>query len=290
MKILALLVCYGTGKNSAALADLKAFHAALRDGWRRDFVVIDNAMTPDFRQPLDDNTTLIGGDNSLREFSGLNRGLQFVGDRFAEYDLLHVVTETFNTDYRHYLGLITPKILSLVLEKNFSLGHIDGYPREVSLLGMRSRTWIRSCYLFAPVRALQALGGFVTADGSESFFSADPAQPFHAQAPIDGQYQQYLLQWLTGDAGAAAEIDTHRAAFRLTPESFERFKAKVVAIVNEHGLSARLRKFGFPIVDVEWLYDMLLARSVEEIDWKTSVDDMLRHTAERRQRLGITPP
>jgi hypothetical protein len=290
MKILAILVCYGTGKTTSALSDLKGFHAALRDGNKRDYVVSDNALVADFCQQLDDDTTLIGGDNSLREFSGLNRALQFLGQRLAEYDLVHVVTETFNTDYRHYLGLMTPRILSLVVEKNISLGHIDAYPRDVSLFGIRSRTWIRSCYLLVATRAIQALGSFVTADGTDRFFSDDPKSPFHPQSPIDLQYQQYLLRWLTGGEGTAVEIGVHRTPMGLNAANFERFKAKALAIVNEHGLSIRLRRLGFPSVDVEWLYDMLLQAEAERIAWNTPIDEMLQYVALRRARLGITPP
>ena len=289
MKILSILICYGTGRTTPALAELTSFHAALRDGNHRDYLIGDNALAPGFLERLDEHTTLIGGDNALREFSGFERALQFVGPRLAEYDLLHLVTETFNTDYRHYLGLLTPKLLALAVEKNFCLGHIDGLPREVTLFGTRSRTWIRSCYLLVPRTAVQALGTFITSDGSDPFFSEDPQMPFSPHAPIDGQYQQFLRKWLTGD-GKADGMATHRSPFCLSSETFSQFKAKVVAIVNEHGLSVRLRKLGFPTIDVEWLYDMLLERPPGKIDWQTPVEEILRHTGARRQRLGITPP
>jgi hypothetical protein len=290
MKILTVLVCYGTGKTTSALSDLKCFNGAFRDGNHRDYIVSDNALVADFCQQLDDDTTLIGGDNSAREFSGLNRALQFLGPRLAEYDLVHIVTETFNTDYRHYLGLVTPGILSLIVEKNISLGHIDGYPREVSLFGIRSRTWIRSCYLLVSTRGIQAIGTFVTANGAETFFSDDPKRPFHPQAPIDLQYQQYLLRWLTGREATAADIGAHRSPFELTAATFGQFKAKVLAIVNEHGLSVRLRKCGFPTIDVEWLYDMLLQGGAQRIVWNTPLNEMLQYTTQRRARLGIVPP
>ena len=288
MKILSILNCYGTGKPSPALPVLQSLQAALRDENCRDYVVSDNALIPDFVEQLDAHTTLIGGDNSLREFSSFDWALRFVGPRLAEYDLVHLVTETFNTDYRHYLGLWTPKILALTVEKNICLGHIDGYPREVTLFGMRSRTWIRSCYLFLPRRAVQALGTLVTTDGA-NFFGADPQSPFSPQAPIDRQYQQYLQQWLSG-GGEADGMAVHRSPFRLLPETFARFKGKALAIVNEHGLSVRLRKLGFPTIDVEWLYDMLLQRPSDQIDRQTPVEEIVQYIAQRRQRLGITPP
>ena len=141
-----------------------------------------------------------------------------------------------------------------------------------------------------PGRAVRTLGTFIATDGSDWLFTDDPQQPFHAEAPIDGQYQQYLRQWLTGESGSARELAPHREPFALTPETFDRFKAKVVAIVNEHALSMRLRAAGFPTIDVEWLYDMLLQRPVEQILWQIPLPEMLRHTGQRRLRLGITPP
>lgn len=290
MKILGLLVCYGTGRTSSAPAELRSCHAALRDGHERDYLVVDNALVPGFCQALDERTMLVGGDNSRREFSGWDAGLKLVGARLAEYDLVHLVTETFNTDYRHYLGLVTPKMLALAAEWGACVGHVDAYPREVSLFGVRSRAWIRSCFLLAPRRAIQSLGSLVTTDGSGNFFSQDPQHPFGPGAPIDAQYQQYLWQWLTGGDGSAAEINSHRDSFRLTPETFERFKAKAVACVNEHALSVRLRGAGFPTLDTEWLYDMLLTRPPEQIDPCTPLAEILGYTAQRRQRLGIAPP
>jgi hypothetical protein len=290
MKILVLLICYGTGKTTPALARLKGIHAALRDGHEREYLVVDNAMTPGYRQQLDPQTLLIGGDNTHREFSGTDRGLAFVGPRLAEFGLVHLTTETFETDYQHYLGLLTPKILTWVLEKKACVGHIDAYPREVTLFGVRSRAWIRSCFLLAPAAAIRALGSLVTADGSGTFFTDDPRRPFHPAAPIDQLYQQYLWQWLTGSGGAAAEINCHRDPFAVTAETFDRFKAKAVAVVNEHGLSVRLRTAGCPTVDLEWLYDMFLTHAADTIAPQTPMAEMLRYTGERRVRLGITPP
>jgi hypothetical protein len=288
MKILVPLICYGTGKTATALARMKGIHAALRDAHQRDYLVIDNALVPDFCQQLDPHTTLIGGDNKHREFSGFDRGLAFLGTRLAGYDLVHLATETFETDYQHYLGLLTPKILAWTAEKKACVGHIDAYPREVTLFGVRSQAWIRTCFMLAPTAAIQTLGTFITADGSGDFFTTDPQHPFHPAAPIDTQYQRYLWQWLTGSGGATAEINCHRDAFAVTPETFGRFKAKSVAVVNEHGLSMRLRAAGYPTIDVEWLYDMLLTRG--EADQRTPLADMLQYTAQRRERLGITPP
>lgn len=70
MKILSILVCYGTGKTTPALSDLKSLHDALRVGNHYDYLVSDNAMVPGFTERLDQHTMLIGGDNGLREFSG----------------------------------------------------------------------------------------------------------------------------------------------------------------------------------------------------------------------------
>src|SRR5579862_6510659 len=115
MKVLSILNCYGTGKATPALPLLQAFHSALRDGSHHDYLVSDNGLPLDFCQRLAENATLIGGDNSVREFSGFDSAVCYVGPRLGEYDLLHLVTDTFNTDYRHYLGLLTPKMLALAV-------------------------------------------------------------------------------------------------------------------------------------------------------------------------------
>ncbi len=45
---------------------------------------------------------------------------------------------------------------------------------------------------------LRALGSLVSIADGRGFFSGDPDAPFRADAPLDQQYREYILKWLTG--------------------------------------------------------------------------------------------
>ena len=194
-------------------------------GIERDVVVVDNALPTD-TVTREHGRTLIGGDNRVREFTGFDRAVSYVGADLASYDSVHFATSAFNTLYTSYLERFSPAVLSAAAGRLVCLGHIDCYNQPVQWRVSMSQHWVRSCFFFLPPAAVRALGSFVSVTGESSLFSGDPSSPFRADAPISARYQRYIIEWLTGaDVGQGV---TWHSRLHLTPEGLADFEQKTI--------------------------------------------------------------
>jgi hypothetical protein len=220
----------------------------------RTVIVVDNALPPGVAE-TSRWRTVIGGDNSGREFTALDQGLRHVGRAIWSYDLVNVVTEAFDSLYVDYLTRFTTPLLASVCQRPVAVGHIDCYNEPVEILGYQTQHWIRSCFMFLPPAEVKLLGNLATVRDGKPFFSGAPAEPFRPDAPLNTTYRKYIIDWLTGrDIGQGV---TWHSSFGLTVESLPTFQAKAIAIINEQMLGVRLRAIGCRLIDVTWLSTML---------------------------------
>jgi hypothetical protein len=251
MRILTLLVRHGTDKFPHAIDDAATLFARQLPevGW--DLIVIDNKLPEDYEQRLGPGQVLIGGSNAMREFSAWESALAFVGRRAAEYDFVNLATEAFRTLYVAYLDRLNTGMLRLIARRGAALGHIDYYNEPVRLLGRQSQSWLRTSFVFLPPAEVKILGSLISVSELNGFFSEDPEAPFLADAPLSENYRGYLLGWLTGE-GTGQGVEWH-SRFKLSHETLAQFQSKVIAILNEHMFSIRLRAQGCATVDTTWL-------------------------------------
>lgn len=246
-----LFVRHGTVKFPRAFEDVQQLYYKQLPGVTWDAVVIDNKLDSGFERRVSSNCILIGGSNHSREFSAWQDGLKFVGQDLLKYDFVNLVTEAFGTLYTAYLARFSEDMLSQVATRAVAVGHIDYYNSPVVLLGRRSQAWLRTSFVFVPPVELQLLGQLVSVMGEGEMFSDVPEEPFRGDELISKNYQQYLIDWLTG-SGTGQGVEWH-SRFKLSGETMSLFKAKVLAILNEHMLSIRLRAQGCAMVDATWL-------------------------------------
>jgi hypothetical protein len=251
MRIATLLVRNGTSKYNNAVEDVASYFASQMPLVDWDLVVIDNALPEQHEERLGENRVLIGGSNAQWEFSAWDTGIAYVGRRISGYDLIHLATSAFRTLYTRYLDRIDFKALRSVLCRAAGVGHIDYYNEPVKVLGRQSQAWLRSSFLFLPPAELKMLGSLVSVAEATALFSGNPAEPFRDDAPLSQNYRRYLLEWLTGE-GTGQGVQWH-SRFALSEETLGWFQSKVIAILNEHMLSIRLRAQGCAMVDATWL-------------------------------------
>lgn len=250
MRVLTILVRYGTGKYSNCEEELAQVFRRRMPGIDRDVVVVDNALPAGFIEPTAQRI-LIGGDNSAWEFTGFDCGLRFAGSRIWQYDLVHFATSAFNMLYTAYLDRFAEPVLALAARHPVTIGHIDCYNEPVEVLDFRVQHWMRSCFFFVRPCEAKALDSFAALTDGRAFFSGDPDQPFLNDAPISENYRRYIVDWLTGeDIGQGGRWHSR---FSLTKETLKFFEGKTLAILNEQLLSARIRALGCGIVDVTWV-------------------------------------
>ena len=105
--------------------------------------------------------------------------------------------------------------------------------------------------MFLPPAELKMLGSLISVAEPVGLFSGDPEAPFRPDAPLSENYRGYLLGWLTGE-GTGQGVEWH-SRFTLSHDTLPQFQDKVIAILNEHMFSIRLRAQGCAMVDATWL-------------------------------------
>jgi len=251
MRIVTLLVRHGTAQYERAVDDIEALFARQMPLVQWDLVVIDNTLPEHCEEALGQNRMLIGGSNTQWEFSSWDSGIAYVGRRLADYDLVHLATSAFRTLYTCYLDRIGTEMLQLILRRGAAVGHVDYFNDPVIVFGRQSQAWLRSSFVFLPPSELKMLGSLVSVAEQAALFTGNPAAPFRSDAPLSENCRRYLLDWLTGD-GTGQGVQWH-SRFSLSNETLPWFQSKVIAILNEHLLSIRLRAQGCAMVDATWL-------------------------------------
>ena len=266
MRILTILVRYGVEHYPAAEKEIAALFERQLPGIHRDVIVVDNALPREAGARLH-GTTLVGGDNRVREFTAFDRAIEHAGADLSGYDFIHLATSAFNTLYTHYLERFTFPVLRAAAGRTICLGHIDCYNEPVGLGAFVSQHWMRTCFFFLPAAAVRMLGSFVSLADRAAFFSGDPSNPFRSNAPISERYQRYIIDWLRG-ADVGQGVIWH-SRLELSPEGLAAFEQKALCILNEQMLGIRLRELGCPLVDVTWLSTRVGDVSADAIPWHT---------------------
>ena len=251
MRILTLLVRHGTDKFPGAIDDVAALFARQFPEVEWNLIVIDNKLPEDYVEGLGSGHVLIGGSNAMREFSAWESGLAFAGQRLGGYDFINLATEAFRTLYTAYLDRFNPGMLRLLSCRAAALAHIDYYNEPILLLGRQSQAWLRTSFVFLPPAELKMLGSLISVAEPTGILSGDPQGPFLPAAPLSENYRGYLLGWLTGE-GTGQGVEWH-SRFTLSHDTLLQFESKVLAILNEHMFSIRLRAQGCAMVDTTWL-------------------------------------
>lgn len=272
MRVLTVLVRYGSEQYPVAEAAIDRIFKVQLPDVARTVVVVDNSLPPGVAEHSGERT-VIGGDNTVFEFSGFTQALAHVGDAVWSYDLIHFATSAFDTLYVAYLERFTPAVLGALLGRRVCCGHIDCYNQPVEALGFRMQHWVRTCFFFLPPAEAMSLRGFVSLSDPSRLFSGRPEEPFLPQAPLDSTYRRYITEWLTGgDIGQGVEW---HSSFGLSRATLPTFHRKALCIVNEQVLSARLEARECRLVDVTWLSAMLRHRDATAMPWGTPWRDQL---------------
>jgi hypothetical protein len=251
MRIITLLARHGTSKYVDAVEDCDALFTRQLPDVERELLIVDNSLPTEYEEHLSRDRILIGASDEQREFSSWDRGISYLGQRIYDYDLVHLATSAFRVLYTRYLDRFDTEMLGLVRGRSAVVGHIDYYNEPVTLLGRSLQAWVRSSFMFLPPEELALLGSLVSITNREAFFCENPETPFRPDSPLSSNYRRYILDWLTG-TGTGQGFEWH-SRFRLTAESFNFFKAKAAAILNEQMLGVRLRAQGCALVDATWL-------------------------------------
>jgi hypothetical protein len=287
MRVLTIFVRTGTTKYAAAEEELAQLFRSQLPGVDRTTLVVDTALPPCEAERAP-NRVVIGGDNSVREFSAFDSGVAFIGDDIWSYDLVNLTTAAFRQLYWDYLERFRADVLASVARRPVCVGHIDCYNHPIEVAGCHSQHWLRTACVFLPPTELKILGSCVSTRDRREWFSGDPDAPFRADAPLSDAYKRLIIDWLVGnDIGQGVKWHTR---ITLDEANLPEFERKAMAILNEHLLGVRLRAGGCRTVDVTWLSGMLTAKRSAAIDWDTPWWRQLAERDRHALKVNTAPP
>jgi len=198
---------------------------------------------------------LVFGNNSAREFSGLQRGIDHVlASGIPPCWIL--ANDRYPVQEEALIPLVDGGTLEAVVATGALSGRINGYPTPSSAFGFTIDSWACSNFLVFAGRSLARLGGLVTVGTAELASVANDSMAegplLRADGPLDSAQVAYLTEWLTGAGNVLANHwYRHRPA---TAESWDDLCGKTQSILNEQLLSAKARRAGIPVLPLASAY------------------------------------
>lgn len=251
----AIFLRYGAEHHAPAAAALqgKILDRAFA-GMVWEVTVVDNSLPP---LPNDrphgrtaEGWELFGGDNAFQEFSGWTLGLGLAGaEAWDAADPVILVNDTFHRNYDvAYLERFSLEPVRRWVDQGALIGHVDLYPREITLFGLPMRHWLRSSFVLAAWGVLERLLPLLPPAPLDALFGGGPGGFIRPDAPLCATYRGYLESFLLGSAGEY-QCRWHTS---VPPDAagLARLRSKAYCILCEHWLSARARGLGIPLRDV----------------------------------------
>jgi len=203
--------------------------------------VVDNALSGNLEHAIDTEITRVSGDNTLREFSGWDRGMAWVERRHAPAPASIVVlaNDTVVRGEKHDRVRDTPADRAAAAFDGALVGWVDEYPSSVELFGLTFRQWIDTSFAIAEWRTWAALGPLAHPLADERLFADDWQRIFHEPSPLSENYRAYLQAYFFGGAVDPEFMHRWYAHEPASADNFEAFKAKLRSVFCEHLLSAR---------------------------------------------------
>lgn len=214
--------------------------------------VVDNALGGHVEVAIDHQIDRVSGDNTLREFSGWDRGVAWLDRRHAPApdSIVVLANDTVVRAEKHERVRDLPADRVRAAADGALIGWVEEYPREVELFGLPLRHFIDTSLVIAERRTFAALGPFARPPADDLVFADDWRQFFREPSPLSDTYRAYLRTYFFGER-IDAEFDQRWYAHEPIGErNVDAFKAKLRCVFCEHLLSARARNLGIPLVDI----------------------------------------
>ncbi len=141
---------------------LQGYLAGIQD-CRITYLRVDNKSEQKIKR--DGSVYTMGGNNTCREFSGWQKGLEAINSLKLNCDLLLITNDMFLKPGPSFLQDYSSKeILKRCIESNKIIGRIDTVNQQYSVFGYDVSSWICTNAFFAPKPALDQLKSVILID------------------------------------------------------------------------------------------------------------------------------
>jgi hypothetical protein len=234
-KVIALFLQYDTEKYPCALHYFKKYLAGIGKA-DVEIIVVDNKCEVGFPKVFDNNITMINGDNSLWEFSGWQKGLEYIYDNKIDYDVIIFANDSFlapaggGTDLS---GLINDDSIKKA-SKNAMVGQFCSIDEGITINGIYIYNYVRThCFLLSR-QIIEKIKCIPTVDYNflNKCISEKPSKRyFNKDAPLSMGFQKYIIGHLTKRWHSKLNIF----------DNWDLYRGKILAYLNEMLLTAKVR-------------------------------------------------
>jgi hypothetical protein len=246
--LLAILAAYGT-QEAAFIRHINGILAGL--GCKSHLLIVRNDLSQSAASAAGTVTTTISGDNAQFEFSAWQAGITSEVARGLNPDVFLLMTTTFlNAGYSSMPVFSLDVIRRLCAGKGMA-GRVRKLPCHVPWQNTELQSYIQTHLVLLHRDTVSALGSVVSVKSPDVFihprFSSHPFTDHNIWAH---GFDDYLFHMLTQR--------WHGHGMPYTEANYPFFRRKVLSILNELVLTARVRALNHPILNLTplpWLFD-----------------------------------
>jgi hypothetical protein len=198
----------------------------------------------DSLEVIRNNCHYISGDNSCWEFSGWDAGMKYAQQQGIKSSAILFINDAWMAYGWNFLKEIDLRqaIEGLKL-RDVLIGHIDTKGYQLKIDDFDVTNWICTNAFLMNENIYLSLGRLISysIDDINSVLPAEfeNQKYFLSTAKLSTSYQNMLVEWLTKEWHGKLTISDKNWTF---------FKMKVLAMINESLLTARIKRLGFEVL------------------------------------------
>ena len=256
-KVFVVALCFGDEHIAGMLDVAQTFVGNNFPNIETQLLVVDNQLEAPHEVDRFGGVYL-NGDNSQQEFSGWQRGIDYLTSRFKLSNTDAVVFLNDTVHRRNYAVGGDRYFETYRIEHDgaapqvWAAGYLDDFPAETSIHGLKFSTWIRSNLFAMNWPAVQLVSPLVFPCSWDEVFDDTHTDRFWGEhAPMSANWMAYISSWLFG--AEDPRFPEYRLkwirAEKLNADNRRYFQSKAISILSEHYMTARLLKSNVKIFD-----------------------------------------
>lgn len=246
--LLAILAAYGT-PDAAFIKHIHGILAGL--GVTSRLLIVRNDLSQPAASAAGSATAAIPGDNAQFEFSAWQAGITSEAARAFNPDVFLLMTTAFLNAGPSSMPVLSPDVIRRLCAGKGMAGRVRKLPCRVPWQNTDLQSYTQTHLVLLHRDTISALGSVVSVKSPDAFINPRfSSQPFTDNDIWARGFDDYIFYMLTQR--------WHGHGMPFTEANYPFFRRKVLSILNELTLTARVRALGHPILNLTplpWLFD-----------------------------------
>ena len=247
-RLLTILAAYGA-PDAAFIRRIDGILAGL--GITAHLLIVRNDLPQPAASAAGIATTTIPGDNAQFEFSAWQAGITSEVARAFNPDVFLLITTAFPNAGPASMPVISPDVIRRLCAGKGMAGRVRKLPCRVPWQNTDLQSYTQTHLVLLHRATVSALGSVVSVKSPDAFVHPRFAsRPFTDHDIWAHGFDDYLFHMLTQR--------WHDHGMPYTEANYPFFRRKVLSILNELTLTARVRAFNHPVLNLTplpWLFD-----------------------------------